>query len=192
MAKLDFAVERVCWTIEAQAEKIEATLPAKWPCYGPHGGIRMNRRWTFKFLAAAALAAPLASRAAAAAGEKKVHKLALHVDRNDPDVMKLAFNNARNAYDLYKSWGEELSVEIVAYSQGLHMLRDDTSPVKEEIRELRKHVPQIAFGACNNTKQAMERREGKPVPIIPEATIVPAGVVRLVQLQEAGYAYVKP
>ncbi|HEY7392645.1 MAG TPA: DsrE family protein [Bryobacteraceae bacterium] len=143
-------------------------------------------------MAAAALAAPLASRAAAAAGEKKVHKLALHVDRNDPDVMKLAFNNARNAYDLYKSWGEELSVEIVAYSQGLHMLRDDTSPVKEEIRELRKHVPQIAFGACNNTKQAMERREGKPVPIIPEATIVPAGVVRLVQLQEAGYAYVKP
>jgi hypothetical protein len=102
-----------------------------------------------------------------------MHKLALHVDRNDPDVMKLAFNNARNAYDLYKSRGEELSIEIVAYSQGLHMLREDTSPVKEEIRELRKHVPQIAFGACNNTKQAMEKREGKPVPIIAEATIVP-------------------
>ena len=116
----------------------------------------MNRRWTFKLLAAAALTSPFASRNATAAGEKKMHKLALHVDRNDPDVMKLAMNNARNAYDLYKSWGEELAVEIVAYSQGLHMLRDDTSPVKEEIRELRKHVPQIAFGACNNTKQAME------------------------------------
>ncbi|HEY7302277.1 MAG TPA: DsrE family protein [Xanthobacteraceae bacterium] len=152
----------------------------------------MDRRWTFKLLAAAALAAPFASRKAAVADEKKMHKLALHVDRNDPDIMRLAFNNARNAYDLYNSWGEELSVEIVAYSQGLHMLRDDTSPVKEEIHELRKHVPQIAFGACNNTKRAMEKREGKPVPIIPEATIVPAGVVRLVQLQEAGYAYVKP
>jgi intracellular sulfur oxidation DsrE/DsrF family protein len=152
----------------------------------------MNRRLTFKLLAAAAMAAPFASRRAAAGNEKKTHKLALHVDQNDPDVMKLAFNNARNAYDLYKSWGEEVSIEIVAYSQGLHMLRDDTSPVKNEIRELRKHVPQVAFGACNNTKQAMERREGKPVPIIPEAAIVPAGVVRLVQLQEAGYAYVKP
>jgi intracellular sulfur oxidation DsrE/DsrF family protein len=38
----------------------------------------------------------------------------------------------------------------------------------------------------------MEKREGKPVPIIPEATIVPAGVVRLVELREMGCAYVKP
>jgi intracellular sulfur oxidation DsrE/DsrF family protein len=101
-------------------------------------------------------------------------------------------NNARNAHELYQERGEEVAIEIVAYSQGLHMLRDDTSPVKQEIRDLRKKVPQVAFGACNNTKMAMERREGKPVPIIPEATIVPAGIVRLVELQEDGYSYVKP
>jgi len=152
----------------------------------------MNRRWIFKVLTAAAVAAPLADRSAMAAGEKKPHRLALHVDQNDPDVMKLALNNARNAYDLYHERGEEVAIEIVAYGPGLHMLRDDTSPVKPEIRELRKRVPQVAFGACNNTKTAMEKREGKPVPIIPEGTIVPAGVVRLVELQEQGYAYVKP
>jgi intracellular sulfur oxidation DsrE/DsrF family protein len=100
--------------------------------------------------------------------------------------MKLALNNSRNAFELYKARGEEVATEIVAYSQGLHMLRDDTSPVKNEIRELRKLVPQVAFEACNNTKNAMEKREGKPVPIIAEATIVPAGVVRLVELQEVG------
>jgi intracellular sulfur oxidation DsrE/DsrF family protein len=38
----------------------------------------------------------------------------------------------------------------------------------------------------------MEKTEGKPVPIIPEATIVPAGIVRLVELQEQGYKYAKP
>jgi len=152
----------------------------------------MNRRWIVRVLAAAMVTAPLASRKADAAGEKKAHRLALHVDRNDADVMKLAFNNARNTYDLYKERGEEVAIEIVTYSQGLHMLRDDTSPVKEEIRELRKKVPQVVFAACNNTKTAMEKREGKPVPLIAEATIVPAGVVRLVELQEAGYAYVKP
>ena len=152
----------------------------------------MNRRWIFKVLAAAMVTVPLANRKAAAAGEKKMHRLALHVDQNDADVMKLALNNARNANDLFKERGEEIAIEIVAYSQGLHMLREDTSPVKDEIRELRKTFPQIAFGACNNTKQGMEKREGKPVPIIPEATIVPAGVVRLVELQEQGFAYVKP
>ena len=152
----------------------------------------MDRRWIFKMMAAAVVAVPFADRQAVAEGDKKTHKLAIHVDQNDVDVMKLALNNTRNANELYKAKGEDLAVEIVCYSQGLHMLRDDTSPVKTEIRELRKLVPQVAFGACNNTKNAMEKREGKPVPIIAEATIVPAGIVRLVELQEAGYAYVKP
>jgi uncharacterized protein len=152
----------------------------------------MDRRWMFKVFGAGLLAVPFAARKAAAEGEKKLHRLAIHVDQNDADVMKLALNNTRNANELYKERGEELAVEIVCYSQGLHMLRDDTSPVKNEIHELRKVVPQVAFGACNNTKTAMEKREGKPVPIIPEATIVPAGIVRLVELQEGGYHYVKP
>ena len=114
------------------------------------------------------------------------------MDQNDPAVMRLALGNSRNAQEYYSSVGEEVAIEIVAYSQGLHMLRDDTSPVKEEIKATRAKVPQLAFGACNNTKLAMEKAEGKSVPIIPEATIVPAGVVRLVELQEEGYKYVKP
>ena len=154
----------------------------------------MDRRGIFKAMAATLLAVPFVGRKAEAAteGDKKSHRVAFHVDQNDVDVMKLALGNSRNAFELYKARGEEVEIEIVAYSQGLHMLRDDTSPVKAEIRELRKLVPQVAFGACNNTKNAMEKREGKPVPIIAEATIVPAGVVRLIELQEAGYAYIKP
>ncbi|HLH97245.1 MAG TPA: hypothetical protein VKW08_19210 [Xanthobacteraceae bacterium] len=151
----------------------------------------MDRRGIFRAMAATLLAVPFAARKAAAEGEK-THKLVIHVDQNDADVMKLAMNNTRNAFELYKKAGEELAVEIVCYSQGLHMLRDDTSPVKDEIHALRKVVPQVAFGACNNTKTAMEKREGKPIPIIPEATIVPAGIVRVVELQEQGYHYVKP
>jgi hypothetical protein len=151
----------------------------------------MDRRSIFTATVAALAVTPLLRRTAAA-DEKKQHKLAIHVDQNEPAVMRLALNNARNAYELYASMGEEVVIEIVAYSQGLHMLRDDTSPVKEEIKATRAKVPNLAFGACNNTKRAMERTEGKPVPIIPEATIVPAGVVRLVELQEHGYSYLKP
>ena len=38
----------------------------------------------------------------------------------------------------------------------------------------------------------MEKAEGKEVTLIPEATIVPAGVVRLLELQEQGWAYMRP
>ena len=151
----------------------------------------MDRRWVFKLFAAAAVAAPLTDRQAIAAGETP-HRLALRVDQNDADVMRLALNNARNAYELYRERGEQVMIEIVAYSEGLHMLRDDTSPVKDEIRQTRAKVPQLTFGACNNTKRAMEKTEGKIIPIIPEAHVVPAGVVRLVELQEEGYTYIKP
>ena len=144
----------------------------------------MDRRWILRVLGAATVALPIVDRQASAAFEKspeKNHKLALHVDVNDPEVMKLALNNARNAHELYTEWGEKVAIEIVAYSQGFHMLRADTSPVKEEIKALRAKVPQIEFGACNNTKMGMEKREGKTITLIPEATLVPAGIVRLVE-----------
>ena len=151
----------------------------------------MDRRSVFGLFAVAAVAAPAAVGRAQVAGEAG-HRVAIHVDQSDMAHMTLALGNATNMLEHYKPRGEEVAIEIVAYSQGLHMLREDTSPVKEEIRELRKTVPQVAFAACNHTKTGMERREGKPVLLIAEATIVPAGVVRLLELQEQGYAYVKP
>jgi intracellular sulfur oxidation DsrE/DsrF family protein len=150
----------------------------------------MDRRSIFGVLAAALASAPLLRQAAAA--DPKVHRLAIHVDQNDPDVMKLALNNAMNVYEHYNERGEEVAIEIVAYSQGLHMLREDTSPVKDRITAMRAKITSIAFSACDNTKRAMEKTEGKAVTLIPEATIVPAGAVRLLELQEQGWAYLRP
>jgi intracellular sulfur oxidation DsrE/DsrF family protein len=150
----------------------------------------MDRRSILGALAVMLAGVPAIRQAAGA--EAKVHRLAIHVDQKDPAVMNLALNNARNVYEHYNELGEEVAIEIVAYNQGLHMLRDDTSPVKEKITALRAKVKNLTFAACNNTKRAMEKAEGKEVPLIPEATIVPSGVVRLVELQEQGWAYVRP
>jgi hypothetical protein len=38
----------------------------------------------------------------------------------------------------------------------------------------------------------MEKAEGHAIPMMPEATIVPAGIVHLSELQEQGWSYVKP
>jgi intracellular sulfur oxidation DsrE/DsrF family protein len=152
----------------------------------------MDRRSIFGAGLLALAIAPLFGRKAAAAPEKKQHKLAIHVDQNDPAVMRLALGNARNAHELYASMGDDVAIEIVCYNLGLHMLREDTSPVKEDIRSTRAKVPQLAFSACGHTKRAMEKTEGKPVPLIDEAVVVPAGVVRLVELQEQGFKYIKP
>ena len=38
----------------------------------------------------------------------------------------------------------------------------------------------------------MEKSEGHPIAILPEATIVPSGVIHLMELQEVGWSYLKP
>ena len=73
------------------------------------------------------------------------------------------------------------------------MLRADRSQVKDRIKEMvGQYSTRIKFAACNNTMQAMEKREGHAISVIPEAVVVPAGVVELVDLQEHGWSYIRP
>jgi uncharacterized protein len=141
---------------------------------------------------AAALSIALASSALAADG--KTHRIAIQVDQNDPAVMNMVLNNATNVIEYYRARSEDVDVEVVAYGPGMHMLRADTSPVADRIKHLKEMVfpGKIQFSACGNTKQGMEKTEGHAIPIVPEATVVPSGVVRLMELQEQGWSYVRP
>jgi intracellular sulfur oxidation DsrE/DsrF family protein len=128
------------------------------------------------------------------AADAKSHRVSIQVDQNDPQVMNLALNNATNVIEYYRAKNEDVDVDIVTYGPGLHMLRADTSPVQDRIKRLKEMAfpGKIQFSACNNTKQNMEKAEGKTVPIISDATLVPSGVVRLMELQEQGWSYVRP
>ncbi|HWI29731.1 MAG TPA: hypothetical protein VN668_22335 [Stellaceae bacterium] len=131
-------------------------------------------------------------RAEAAPVGKPAHRLALHVDRNDPAVMNMALGNAGNAAAYFVEHGESLAIELIAYGPGLNMLRADTSPVKERLAETPEKLPHMVFSACNSTLQTMRRAEHKDIPLLPMARAVPAGIVRLIELQEQGFRYVKP
>ena len=130
--------------------------------------------------------------AAGAPAAKEEHRLILQVNTNDPAAMNLALNNATNVTQYYKEIGEKVKIEVVTFGPGLHMLRDDTSPVKARIEEMALSTPEVSFKACGNTQQNMQKAENKKVPIVPQAQVVKSGVVRVMQLQEQGWTYVKP
>ena len=144
-------------------------------------------------LVASLMLAPVSSGIAAGT---KPHRLVIQVDQNDPAVMNLALNNATNVIEYYRAKGEDVDLDVVTYGPGLHMLRADTSPVKDRVTRIaddKASFPaRIVFSACDNTRQNMEKREGHPIPIVPQAAIVPSGVVRLMQLQEQGWSYIRP
>jgi intracellular sulfur oxidation DsrE/DsrF family protein len=121
-----------------------------------------------------------------------INKVVLQINENDQKLMNLVLNNAENLIAYYKEKHQKVALEIVTFGPGVHMLREDTSPVKDRIATMSLKNPEIHFMACNNTITNMTKQEGKKPPIVSEAKLTPSGVVRLIELQRRGYAYIKP
>jgi len=128
----------------------------------------------------------------AALAEGVAHRLAIHVDENDPAVMNMALNNAQNATAYYASVGDTVEIELVAYGPGLMMFVADKSPVVDRLSAMSLEMPTMTFSACGNTLAAMKKKAGGDVALVSEAVVVPSGVVRLIELQEQGFAYLRP
>ena len=126
------------------------------------------------------------------AAQSQPNRLAVQVNVNDPATMNLALNNVSNAARHYSELGQKVEIEVVAFGPGLHMLRDDTSPVKTRIKSMSESMPGLTFSACGNTRENMTKVEAKEVPLVSQAKVTEAGVVRLMELQERGWAYLRP
>jgi intracellular sulfur oxidation DsrE/DsrF family protein len=127
-----------------------------------------------------------------ALSEAKSHRIALHISEDRADKMTMILGNAKNAIEYFDAKGEPVEIQIVAYGPGVTMFRADTSPVKDKLAAFRSQHPNVTFVACHNTLMGMSKRENKSIPVVPEATEVPAGIGHLVELQEQGWIYVKP
>ena len=121
-----------------------------------------------------------------------VHRLALQISDDNPQKMNTVLNVAANVSRYYSEKGELVDIEIVAFNAGLHMLREDTSPVLDRLKSFSEGMPNVAFKACGNTLESMTKKEGKKPPIIAAAEVVPAGVIKLMELDQQGYTVVRP
>ena len=138
-------------------------------------------------LVSAVVLAPLAAMA-----QGKTHYLAVHVDESDRQKLNMALNNVENVKSYYTEQGDEVIIEVVAYGPGLQMYIEGQSPVADRIKAMALESDNITFAACGNTLKKMSANAGKDLVLLEEATVVTSGVVRLIELQEDGYAYVRP
>ena len=150
------------------------------------------KRLTVAILACfATMTASLMSFSGVAVAEG-IKRVAIHVDENDPSRMNMALNNAANIYKYYNDKGEAVEVRLVANGPGLHMFREDTSPVKDRIAAMSLEHESLTFAACGNTHRAMSSKAGGDITLISEAEMIPSGVVELIELQGEGWAYIRP
>lgn len=145
-----------------------------------------------RILAALAFILAIAGAAPTALAEADV-RVAIHVDESDPTKMNIVLNNAQNIESYYAEQGKTVEIAIVAHGPGLTMLRPDKSPVKERLEVMELSNPNIRLEACGNTLAAMTQKEGGVTPpLFGNVTVVPSGAVRLIELQQQGWAYLKP
>jgi len=119
--------------------------------------------------------------------QEKVHKVVIQVSTDDARTQKIALNNAVN---LQKEYGmDNVVVEVVAYGPGLGLL----TPKSDQADRVKSLAMQnITFSACGNTMRKVEKKSGKQVKLVEGVQVVPAGVARIMELQEQGYSYVRP
>ncbi len=114
-------------------------------------------------------------------------KVALQISDADPSKQTLVLNVANN---LLKYYGpEKVDIEIVAFGPGLRLLFDENEN-KGRIASLANQG--VRFSACSNTIHAMTKILDHEPVLNPNATRVPAGIVRVIELTSGGYTLVKP
>lgn len=120
------------------------------------------------------------------------HQIVFQINTDDIVPMKHAVSNSINLVRYFRDKHEPVQIEIVAYGAGIAMFRDDQSPVRDVLGYIHTKFPEIAFTVCGSSKAIIEQREGHLMPLIEGTRVVPFGIVRIVELQDAGWSYIRP
>ncbi len=151
----------------------------------------MNLTWISGALgvAGALLGLATAMSVTASATERSAdaaHRVVLHVNAGDEKVHKGILNNIRNLYEAIGTGS--LKVEVVAHGAGLALLTRKDTKVGDQLARLKEQYG-VEYTACSNTMQARGLVRADLVDQVDRT--VPA-MVRLMELQEQGWAYIKP
>lgn len=139
--------------------------------------------------APALMANPAAEPVSQAVQDKPfaVARVALQISDGGGDKQQLLLNVASNLLKFYGA--DKVDIEVVAFGHGLRLLFKNNA-LADQVQSL--SAEGVRFSACDNTLAAMTKILGHTPELSPVARIVPAGIVRLVELNKAGYFVSRP
>ncbi len=119
---------------------------------------------------------------------RTVHKLVFQVNVEDQLTWNLTLNNISNVVtELGK---DNVEIKLVTYGPGINMFRKGKSTVLERLDSLKKsNGKALDYTVCSNTLRTMKVEKSEIVEFVHD--LYP-GIVRIMELQEAGYVYIRP
>jgi hypothetical protein len=114
-------------------------------------------------------------------------RLVIQVNKDDEELQDHVLSNIVN---LQKHYGmDNIEIEVVAYGPGIWLLTDK-SRFPDRIKSLM--LQNVVFTACGNTLDTITAKEGKTPTLLEGVDTVPAGIARIIELQEKGWSYLSP
>jgi len=129
-------------------------------------------------------------RATPIASQTHEHRVVILIDSDDEKVMGHAISYSMNLARSYAQKNEKVKIEVVANGSGIKLLRADTSPLEQPLAFLRQAIPDIVLTMCDSSRRIAEQKEGRAITLVAGARLVPFGIGRVVELQEAGWSYI--
>jgi len=114
-------------------------------------------------------------------------KYVIQVSTDDARTQKIVLNNAANLQKYYGAG--KVDIEIVAYGPGLGIL---TTGSKNASRVEKMAMNDVTFSACQNTMNGFKKKKGHFPELTDGVGKTPSGVVRIGELQQQGYSYIRP
>ncbi len=113
-------------------------------------------------------------------------KVVFHLDWDQEERLLMALENTKNLFKEVPA--QQCTVQIVANGKAVNLFRKDrAAKYGSEMEDL--HKLGVRFKACRN---AMVKNNIQKADLLEICDIVPAGILELINLQHAGFAYIKP
>ena len=130
------------------------------------------------------LAALVAAFAFGGAGRALAEKIVVQVSDGNPVTWNQALNVVGNLREVY---GTDTQIELVAFGQGINMLKFD-APVSSRLIEAQKNLGAKVY-ACENSmaKNKLSRND-----MAPDVVYVRAGVEHIITRQREGWVNLRP
>ncbi len=164
---------------------------------------KVSRRPLLFLVLAFSLATLLAGKAIADEDESEVMKVVYHADFSDPRRFSAMLTSINNMATFYENELIEYDIRIVFVAHGIRFLTEDKlsgTPFQEDtaMAERRQNlkgrllslneVMSVKLELCDITRTGINLDEDKLYEAVDS---VPSGVVRIAQLQNEGFAYIK-
>ncbi|PYN53248.1 MAG: hypothetical protein DMD94_19185 [Candidatus Rokuibacteriota bacterium] len=176
------------------SSQISRPWHGSWSILGAHprGGGRMSvwRSWFPGFVVAIVLMTMVAADASHLKENARKHRVVYQLDDAGLDKAKFVLGNIRNHVAGVGGWQNVESLELVVFGPALKsFVQGSMDPALKQTLETLQGQG-MTFGACGNTMKnfsiTTEQLPAKSL-VLPQG-----GVVRIMELQELGYIYLRP